>query len=95
MSDKESKPFELIVVVPDPDENGVIDPKDNRYYRVTQDHILQGERIDPREVPHDWVSFVSQDVDMAHYDSSSAQPFGTFLVNMAAFFDKKRTPERK
>lgn len=95
MSDKESKPFQLIVVVPDPDENGAIDPKDNKYYRVTQDHILLGERIDPNEVPHDWASFVSQDVDMAHYDSSGGDPFGTFLVNMAAFFDRKRTPEGK
>jgi len=95
MSDQEPKPFELIVVVPEPDENGVIDPKDNKYYRVTQEQILRGERIEPGEVPHDWVSFVSQDVDMAHHDLSAGDPFGTFLVNMAAFFDKKRTPEEQ
>ena len=85
----DDKPFTLFVVVPKPDEHGFIKPEENRYYEVTRTQL--GRELG--ELPPGWDQFVKHDVAMAHDAGGGTSPgalFGTYLVNMAAFFNKKK-----
>jgi hypothetical protein len=99
--------FTLVLVVPVPTDGSIDPERNQYYEVPSQDMLWsyhedgsgkftrEPRRPLDKTLPpaSDWMEYVSRDVSMAHTPTAglTIRPFGTFLVNLAAFFNKDRS----